>query len=128
MVISGMGDMDMLEDNIRSFSPLEPIDEEELEAINKVRALMKEHGGIPCTACKYCLAGCPKNIRIPDLFSSYNAKKIFHSWNSTMYYEVSTRDGGKATDCIKCGQCEKACPQHLPIRDLLEKVAGLFGE
>lgn len=128
MVISGMGNMDMLEDNIQSFSPFEPIDDEELEAINKVKALMKTQGGIPCTACKYCLEGCPQKIRIPDLFSSYNAKEIFRSWNSNMYYEVSTRDGGKASDCIKCGKCEKACPQHLLIRDLLEKVAAAFGE
>ena len=126
MVISGMGDMDMLEDNIQSFSPLEPIDEEELEAIEKVKTLMLGQEGIPCTACKYCLEGCPEHIRIPDIFSSYNADKVFHSWNSRMYYEVSTRDGGKASDCIKCGKCEKACPQHLPIRELLEKVAARF--
>ena len=126
MVISGMGDMDMIEDNIQSFSPLEPIDEEELEAIEKVKTLMLGQSGIPCTACKYCLEGCPQNIRIPDIFSSYNSKMVFKSWNSNMYYEVSTRDGGKASDCIKCGKCEKACPQHLPIRELLEKVAKEF--
>ena len=129
MVISGMGNMEMLEDNIRSFSPLVPIDDEELEAITEVKELMrKQTGGIPCTACKYCLEGCPEHIRIPDIFSSYNAKEIFHSWNANMYYEVSTRDGGKASDCIKCGKCEKACPQHLPIRELLEKAARSFGE
>ena len=56
-----------------------------------------------------------------------NAREAFHSWNSGMYYGVATRGGhGKASECIRCGKCEKVCPQHLPIRELLKKVAGTF--
>ena len=58
-----------------------------------------------------------------------NTKKIYHDWNADYYYnEVHTKRGGKASDCIACGKCEKACPQHLPIRELLKDVAKEFGK
>jgi len=67
-------------------------------------------------------------IAIPDLFACYNAKKQEQNekWNSEMYYDVHTRDGGKASDCIACGKCEYICPQHLLIRELLKDVAAEF--
>ncbi len=72
-------------------------------------------------------AGCPKQIKIPDLFAVMNTKQIYHDWNADYYYNVvHTAPGCKASDCIKCGKCEKACPQHLHIRDLLVDVAKEF--
>ena len=126
MVLSGMGDMDMIEDNIDTFTDFCPIDEEELEALYKIKDLLKTPGLIPCTACHYCTESCPQQIKIPDLFQNYNNNILFPSWNSRMYYDINTRGAGKASDCIKCGKCEKACPQHLKIRELLEKVADEF--
>ena len=126
MVLSGMGDMNMIEDNIDTFTDFCPIDEEELEALYKVKDLLKTPGLIPCTACHYCTESCPQQIKIPDLFQNYNNNILFPSWNSRMYYDINTRGAGKASDCIKCGKCEKACPQHLKIRELLEKVADEF--
>ena len=66
--------------------------------------------------------------RIPDMFSSLNAHEAFHNWNTGYYYNnVITGEGhGKASACIRCGKCEKVCPQHLPIRELLKKVATTF--
>ena len=63
---------------------------------------------------------------IPALFACMNAKKLFNDWNSAFYYDQMLASGGKASDCIKCGKCEKLCPQHLPIRKLLEDVAAEF--
>nr|MBP8010198.1 4Fe-4S dicluster domain-containing protein [Oscillospiraceae bacterium] len=78
-------------------------------------------------ACRYCTDGCPKHISIPDLFAIMNTKQIHHDWNADCYYEdVHTAPGRKASDCLKCGKCEKVCPQHLPIRKLLEQVAAEF--
>ena len=95
---------------------------------DKVVDILKSVGGIPCTACRYCTDGCPMHISIPDLFACYNAKKQFKDWNSGMYYRIHTAKNGKASDCIKCGQCEGVCPQHLKITELLEKVSETFEE
>ena len=125
-VLSGMSDFEQMKDNISYMKDFKKITEEERVAIDKVADILKSLGGIPCTACRYCVEGCPMKIKIPDLFACYNAKKQFHDWNSSMYYGVSTRDSGKASDCIKCGKCEKICPQHIKIREKLEEVAKMF--
>ena len=126
MVLSGMSNMEQLEDNISFMKDFKPLSEEEYAAIKKVCAIFKEQDLIPCTACKYCVAGCPKNIPIPDLFADRNAKKAYDDWNSDWYYEVHTLKAGKASDCIKCSQCEDVCPQHLKITELLDEVASVF--
>lgn len=126
MVLSGMSNLEMVEDNIDTFTDFCPIDEDELKAIEEVKAILHNHNVIQCTACHYCTAGCPQHIRIPDLFSDYNSGKLFKGWNGHFYYTIHTAEGGKASDCIKCGKCELACPQKLPIRELLEQVADAF--
>ena len=81
---------------------------------------------IPCTSCRYCTDGCPKHIAIPDLFATMNTRQLYHDWNAGYYYDIHTMDGRKASDCVKCGKCEHVCPQHMPIRKLLEDVAKEF--
>ena len=98
-----------------------------LAAVKKVQEIFKSKNLIPCTACRYCIDGCPKHISIPDLFAIMNTKQIYHDWNADYYYNVvHTAPGRKASDCLKCGKCEKVCPQHLQIRNLLEDVAKEF--
>ncbi len=126
-VLSGMSSLEQLEDNISYMEEFSPLDEKETEAVKKVVEILHSKDLIPCTACRYCVAGCPMKISIPDLFSCLNMQELTHDWNPGFYYRnVYTRDGGKASSCIKCGKCEKACPQHLPIRNLLEDVAKAF--
>lgn len=89
-------------------------------------ARMSGNSAIPCTGCEYCIHGCPKNIAIPQYFSAYNSiMRTSGSFSSqSVYYNNLVLAGhGKASDCIKCGKCETACPQHLPIREYLETVA-----
>lgn len=126
-VLSGMSNMEQMKDNIGFMKDFKPLNETELAAVEKVQEIFKSKNLIPCTACRYCTDGCPKHILIPDLFADMNAKQIYHDWNADYYYnDVHTSEGCKASDCIKCSKCEKACPQHLPIRKLLTDVAEAF--
>ncbi|MCD8212074.1 MAG: aldo/keto reductase [Oscillospiraceae bacterium] len=127
MVISGMSSLEQMEENAGVMRDFRPLDQEESEAVEKVREIIRAEDLIPCTACRYCVAGCPQGIDIPELFSLMNKKQLYHDWNADYYYhQVHTSEGRKASDCVKCGRCEKACPQHLPIRSLLEEVAEEF--
>lgn len=127
MVLSGMSNEEQMEDNLSYMKEFKPLDETEMKAVKAVADVFHSKHMIPCTACRYCIEGCPKKISIPDLFACMNAKKVFHDWNADYYYgQVHTVHNGKASECIKCGKCEKVCPQHLQIRDLLKEVAEEF--
>lgn len=127
MVLSGMSNMEQMKDNLSYMRDFKPLNETELAAVNKVQEIFHKMNMIPCTACRYCVEGCPKQISIPDLFAIMNIKQLHHDWNADYYYEeVHTAPGRRASDCLKCGKCEKICPQHLPIRKLLEEIAKEF--
>lgn len=127
MVLSGMSNMEQMQDNLSYMKDFKPLNQTEHDAIAKVCEVFRSMQLIPCTACRYCTDGCPKHISIPDLFSCMNALKLHRDWNANYYYEeVYTKHNGKASDCIGCGKCEKSCPQHLPIRSLLKDVAKEF--
>ena len=127
MVLSGMSDLAQMNENISFMQDFKPLNEAEFAAVNQVQRIFRDMNLIPCTACRYCIDGCPKHISIPDLFAVMNTKQIYHDWNADYYYDsVHTSKGRRASDCIKCGKCEKACPQHLEIRKLLEDVAKEF--
>ena len=126
MVLSGMGSIEMMNDNVSFMKDFTPLNENELKAIEKVCDILKSKCLISCTACRYCVDGCPAKIQIPNLFSCMNNKSMWKNWNSDFYYSIYTKNGGKASDCIKCGKCEHICPQNLPIRKLLEEVAIEF--
>lgn len=127
MVLSGMSSMEQMKDNLSYMKDFQPLNETELEAVKKVQRIFRGMNLIPCTACRYCTDSCPRQIAIPDLFAVMNTKQIYHDWNADFYYNnVYTGAGRRASDCIQCGRCEKACPQHLPIRRLLTEIAAEF--
>ena len=126
MVLSGMSNMEQLTDNVSFMKEFKPLNEKEYSALKEVVNVFKTLPTIPCTSCKYCVDGCPKKIQIPDLFRDYNFVVQFNDKSAKDWYNHHVTNHGKAMDCIKCGKCEKICPQHLPIRDLLVKVSKTF--
>ena len=130
MVLSGMSNMEQMEDNLSAMRDFVPLNDDEREAVRQVCEIFHGLNLVPCTSCRYCIEenACPRGIRIPDMFSSLNAHEAFHNWNTAYYYNnvITDEKHGKASDCIRCGKCERVCPQHLPIRDLLTKVAATF--
>ncbi|MBQ7926237.1 MAG: aldo/keto reductase [Lachnospiraceae bacterium] len=130
MVLSGMSDMQQMQDNMSYMADFIPLTGEEVDMVHRAADIINETIAIPCTGCAYCIVDCPKNIAIPKYFSLYNAdiqEGKTGGWTSQQgYYGSLNAVFGKASDCIKCGKCEKMCPQHLPIRKYLEDVAERF--
>ena len=130
MVLSGMSNMEQLQDNMSYMADFQPLNEEEQEIIRKAVEIINSGIEIPCTGCSYCTEGCPQNIAIPKYFSLYNAdlqECEEKGWKPQgEYYDRLTKTFGKASDCVECGQCESVCPQHLPVIRHLKEVAARF--
>lgn len=127
-VLSGMNTMEQLEDNLATFRDFTPLTEEETALVFQVRDIIEKNTAVACTGCSYCTHGCPKNIAIPQYFAFLNSiTRTTGSFSSqAVYYYNTALTHGRAGDCIGCGRCEKACPQHLPIIQHLKEVAAKF--
>ncbi len=125
-VLSGMSDIKQMADNLSYMSDFKPLNKEENEVIEKAMEILQSIDQIPCTGCHYCTGGCPMKIQIPDIFSAMNIELVYQNTNGakTKYNWATNNSHGKASACIKCGQCEIQCPQHIKIRDWLDKVAA----
>lgn len=128
IVLSGMSNLEQLEDNISYMKNFQPLTEEERTTIQQTVEIIHDSIAIPCTACRYCIEGCPKHIAIPEYFALYNNQKQFGllAGLATTYANL-TEKHGKPEDCIGCKKCEAHCPQHLPITENLKLVAEAFG-
>ena len=127
-VLSGMSNMEQLEDNTSYMQDFQPLNDEEQAIIDRATQAIRDAIAIPCTACRYCTEGCPQQIAIPGYFSLYNNMKQFPGLKSNckLYYDLIAKSHGRASECIECGQCEAQCPQHLDIIDHLKQVAEAF--
>ena len=123
MVLSGMSNMEQMEDNLSYMTDFQPLNAGEQETIEKVRTLYQAQHKIPCTACRYCVDGCPAGIPIPEIFALMNQKLGGEEFDAAAYGNFPAT----GAHCLDCGQCESICPQTLHIRHLLREVDKVFG-
>ncbi len=125
-VLSGMSNLAQIKDNLSYMQNFQPLSDSEKEVIKKAQIALAEEESIPCTACHYCTDGCPTTIPIPEIFMVKNdALRNKTQDGGKQKYVIATQGKGKASDCVECGQCENACPQHLPIIKLLKNCQKL---
>ena len=126
VVLSGMNAMEQVKENIAITDRcgVGCLTESEAACIRDIRAFLETVDTIPCTACRYCTAGCPQQIAIPRAFSCYNTAVKFGNKEAQM--RNYNRSCTNLADCVECGQCKEACPQHLDIPELLKKVRAYF--
>lgn len=127
MILSGMSTYEQVEDNINTFDHLKKLNVEEQALLKKVVGIVESNTLVACTHCRYCVDGCPQKINIPEFFALYNNQYNYSlTPNMFHYYDALSKRGNKASACLACGQCERVCPQHLPIIKDLKAVADVF--
>ena len=126
-VLSGMSSIDQMKDNLSYMRSFQPLNDEEQRIIQQAQRILGHSAAVPCTACHYCTGGCPKEIPIPDIFAAMN-KQLANGQNAEAHaaYQAAAAPGHRASDCIGCRQCERACPQHLPITEYLKQGAAML--
>ena len=114
VILSGMSRMEQVIDNVDIFNNYKDLSDEERQVIEEAKKAIKARIKIACTGCRYCMP-CPQGVKIPQNFSIWNNYSMYNN-NSYKWQYNHLKEEEKASNCIKCGKCEKMCPQHLEIR------------
>ena len=127
-VLSGMSSIEQMRDNLSTMKDFKGLTDDQRAVVAKAQKAFAEIPLIQCTACDYCAKVCPMNIAISGSFAADNFLTLYGDMKQARRRLDGAKEDGKeySTSCIKCGSCESVCPQHLPIRDLLEKVSADF--
>lgn len=125
MVLSGMSDLSQLTDNMSYMKDFIPFGEREYTLVKKAAEMVRDSQKIDCTACRYCIDRCPADIPIPEYFASYNRKVMGKADFRELFFSLTDKKA-RAADCLGCGNCESACPQHIDIVQKLKNMKDLI--
>ncbi|MBS7525422.1 aldo/keto reductase [Fusibacter paucivorans] len=126
-VLSGMSSIEQMQDNLSYMKSFKPLVHDERQIIEKVQKELDKIDSIPCTDCQYCMKDCPEGIPIPKIFDAVNLYYIYDDLSTAKRkYGFATYNSSLASQCIACGQCETACPQHIQIIEALKQSAVLL--
>ena len=129
-VLSGMSNVEQMGENIKVLKGFEHLSEGQRKVLEEARVMIEKYPVIPCTSCEYCSKVCPKNIGISGTFYADNLLTLYGNLPAALNQEgwlVGGHGKARATECIKCGKCEDACPQHIAIREMLDKSIADLG-
>ena len=123
VILSGMSNLQQLEENIRTFETSRPLREKEMEVLEEIADKMVKGIALPCTACRYCTSHCPKELDIPTLLEFYNEDRSTRGGFIAPMALSSFPDDKLPGACIGCRSCEAVCPQQIKISDALREFA-----
>ena len=129
VVLSGMSNQEQMEDNSAYIQDFQPLNAQETGLLEQAAKILSALPAIPCTACRYCVDGCPVSIPIPEYFALYNEDQLNLREGRPVdrgAYQKLAANGALASACVGCKQCEHACPQHLNVTGWLERVAKTY--
>lgn len=129
-VLSGMSDVAQMQDNLSYMRTFETLTDAQRATIERAQHELAKIPLIPCTRCNYCAKVCPNEIGISGTFTAMNMHTLYGDLETAKKertWQVDRHGKRPADDCIKCGRCEQACPQHIKIRDELARSIELFG-
>ena len=127
VILSGMSDMEQLQDNIRTFETEKKLNENEMNTLLSIADEMVKQNNLPCTACRYCTSHCPKGLNIPSLLELYNEHNLTGGGFIAPMALMAVPKDKQPSACVGCRSCEAVCPQQIKISEALADFRTKLG-